>query len=95
MGVLNGGSHAIRLAHGSVDPRNEVPRPVVFRGEFEVNTSLLVIRGFVFDFQVRQRDLFIHNFHSVGFGDVFATAVLFGLVPIAVYSDWTRYLLSG
>ena len=63
--------------------------------EFEVNTSLLVVRGFVFDSQVRQRDLSIHDFQPVGFGDVFATAVLFGLVPIAVYFDWTRYLLSG
>jgi len=54
-----------------------------------------VVRGFIFDSQVRQRDLSIHNFQPVGFGDVFGTAVLLGLVPIAVYSDWTRYLLSG
>src|SRR5437879_5081961 len=56
-----------------------VSEAVVFRCEFEVDTSVLLIRGFVLDAKIRHGDLATHDAEAMPLGDFG-----FGVAGIAV-----------
>ncbi len=82
---MRGGTHARGVVCRCINRKacltlfRDVVPAIVSRGEFQIDTGLLVISRLVFDPQIGQRNFAVYNLQSVLLGDLLPPCVLLRL----------------